>query len=511
MFTSNSTSDPTVLDPKTLIKATSIFLGVFALYFLTRSPGLDEIDSINFAMGVLHFDLWHHQPHAPGYPLYIFLGWLGLKLFGASPNASLHFVSAIGGGFFVAAWFLIVRLQFHERLAWWVTGCLTITPVIWMTATKVLTDSLAAGLISAEILAAVYFVRNRRFAALASVVVFGAAAAGVRPQLILAVLAILVTALWQSRAGMKTSILAFSLLIAGCLLWLLPMSYLQWQLRPELSFWSVYPSQAYERWHWRLDKPAAYIGAGDWSLTYLATRFAFHILGWFGLGFGFLQSWLGLVAGMVIVIIGLAAYLFWAKEIADSQFWKFHLPWAAVHVSVIFISLPANQRYYLVIFPLLLVVLLRGFLRLISPWRWSVLALPAVLFFNTIPAAIANHRDETPSLKMVRYLERLYPESTRGRVVLLLSTGTKRHAEWYAPDFITINPIPAPEKLREITKDAVAVYTDDPAAPLPAGWYRIPLAAFSRSVVIHWKGHFVELYLIEGRRPSGDKNGRHGS
>lgn len=143
-------------------KAALLFLVTSALYFISRSPGLDEIDSVNFAMGIREFNLWQHQPHPPGYPLLIFFGWIGVNLFGASPEISLHFISALGGGLFVAVWFLIMRLQFSERLAWWVTSCLAITPVIWMTATRVLSDSLAAGLISVEILAAICFLRSGR-------------------------------------------------------------------------------------------------------------------------------------------------------------------------------------------------------------------------------------------------------------------------------------------------------------------------------------------------------------
>jgi hypothetical protein len=105
-------------------KSAIIFVAASALYFLSRSPGLDEIDSVNFAMGVREFNVWEHQPHPPGYPLYIFFGWIGTKLFGVSPQLSLHVVSALGGALFVAAWFLIIRLQFNERLAWWATSCL---------------------------------------------------------------------------------------------------------------------------------------------------------------------------------------------------------------------------------------------------------------------------------------------------------------------------------------------------------------------------------------------------
>jgi len=113
-------------DQHALIKAVLLFLAAFALYFFTHSPALDEIDAVQFAMGVRSFDLWHHQPHPPGYPLFIFFGWLGTQLFHATTESSLYFASAFGGGLFIAAWFSIIRLQFSERLAWWVAISLLI-------------------------------------------------------------------------------------------------------------------------------------------------------------------------------------------------------------------------------------------------------------------------------------------------------------------------------------------------------------------------------------------------
>ena len=496
---SGPTLDENSLEAHLWIKAALLFLAISALYFLSRSPGLDEIDSINFAMGIGHFNLWQHQPHPPGYPLLIFLGRVGVNLFGASPEISLHFISALGGGLFVAVWFLIIRLQFSERLAWWVATCLAITPVIWMTSTRVLSDSLAAALISAEILAALCFLKSGRLAPLLGAALFGAAAAGTRPQLVLVVFVILGTALIQRRAPLKMSILAWSAVIAGCLLWLLPMWYTQSQLRPDVDAGVVYPKLVYNFWQGRLHKPSMYLFAGDWSPKYLGLRFTFHILGWFGLGFGFIQSWVTFITGTTIAANGLAAYFFRPRQDDDHRFWRFHIPWALVHIAIIFISLPATQRYYVVIFPLLLVALLRGFLRMPSPWNWSALALPAVLLFIAIPLAVENHRDETPPVRLVNYLEKLYPPSMRGRVALLLSTRTKRHLEWYAPDFVTINPIPPADALPNATKDAIAVYTDEITAPLPPGWYRVPIVAFARSPIVYWKAHFVELYLVVRR------------
>ena len=40
--------------------------------FLLRTP--HDLDGVNFVLGVRHFDLVRHQPHPPGYPLFIALG-----------------------------------------------------------------------------------------------------------------------------------------------------------------------------------------------------------------------------------------------------------------------------------------------------------------------------------------------------------------------------------------------------------------------------------------------------
>lgn len=483
------------------LKAGLLFFGAFLLYFLTRTPGLDEFDSINFAMAVTRgFNLWQDQPHAPGYPLFIFLGWLARQVLGAPPEASLHVVSALGGGLLVAAWFGIVRLQFNERLAWWVAICLAITPAVWMAATKVLTDTLAAGLISLELLAAVHFLRSGRRTSMLLVSLCGAAAVGTRPQLILVAVIILATVLRLRRAPANfwaTSLMTF---LGACLLWLLPMCYLQWRIHPELSPWLVYPKLLYKQWQWRLDKPGTYVGAGDWSLRYLGARTAYHLAGWFGLGFGFIRSVLTLSLGAVIAVTGLASYFWQTRQTADREFWRLHRWWALAHVAVIFISLSAAQRYYLIIFPLLLVALLRGFMRLPSPWNRAVLLFPALLLYIVIPLALQNSRDDAPSVRLVGFLKELYPPERRPQVVLLF-TKARRHVEWYAPQFVTYRNVPASDDLPQLLAHASAVYTDDAKLPLPAGWRRIPLAVFARSPLIYMKDHFVELYLVDRPPP----------
>ena len=51
-----------------------------ALFLLGHLPflasTLEDVDSLNFALGIRHFDPAHHRPHPPGYPIYIAMGKL---------------------------------------------------------------------------------------------------------------------------------------------------------------------------------------------------------------------------------------------------------------------------------------------------------------------------------------------------------------------------------------------------------------------------------------------------
>ena len=41
---------------------------------------LEDIDSVNFALGIRDFDVASHRPHPPGYPIYIALGKIGVAI-----------------------------------------------------------------------------------------------------------------------------------------------------------------------------------------------------------------------------------------------------------------------------------------------------------------------------------------------------------------------------------------------------------------------------------------------
>jgi hypothetical protein len=483
------------LDGQSWIKIALIFLAAFALYIISRSPGLDEWDSVQFAMGIREFNLWKHQPHPPGYPLYIFFAWLPARLFGWTPEFSLQFLSCAGGALFVAAWFCIIRLQFGERFAWLVAATLAITPVVWMTSTRALTDSLAAGLLSVQLFCSLLFRKESGTKRLITIGLFGAAAAGVRPQLLPVALLILIASFFHRRAGTKVWLTGGAIFIAGCLLWLVPTWYTQSTLPGPVSGWRSYPAQLYSQWLWRFGRSGVFIGGGHIALADFAKQFALHILGWFGIGLGFLWSPFTLVAGTLLAASGLLVYAARLND-RDRNFWKMHWAWALLQIALVFCFLPADQRYYVIIMPLLLVALLRGFSHMPMPFRMGMFFLPALLLSISIPAAIESHSDPAPPIKLVRFVQQHYPTNQRGEVLLFLAH-CQRHFKWYAPEFTVFDNVPSFAVPPEHLESAKAIYTDEPRLARAPDWQLILAAEFSRSVVIYGKHHDVRLFRVE--------------
>src|SRR6187455_231705 len=83
---------------------------VAAAWFLAHlpflAPALEDIDSINFALVLHHYDPALHQPHPPGYPVFIAAGRVALAVihvvapeltYGRADALALAIWSAIGG------------------------------------------------------------------------------------------------------------------------------------------------------------------------------------------------------------------------------------------------------------------------------------------------------------------------------------------------------------------------------------------------------------------------------
>jgi hypothetical protein len=129
--------------------AVAVLGALFLAAHLVWLPStLEDVDSVNFAMGVRDFDVARHQPHPPGYPVFIALGKIGTRLAGALGAASpdvrgLAIWSAIGGALLAPLLFAFFsaldRDDGGSRAA--IATVVTIaSPLVWFNAARPMSD-----------------------------------------------------------------------------------------------------------------------------------------------------------------------------------------------------------------------------------------------------------------------------------------------------------------------------------------------------------------------------------
>jgi 4-amino-4-deoxy-L-arabinose transferase-like glycosyltransferase len=147
-------------------RAIAILTLAFALShlpYLGRS--LEDIDSVNFALGVRDFDVAEHRPHPPGYPMYIGLGKVAVAVAGlasgdSSPAATearaLSGLSLLGAVAAIVALFgLLSALTGSDVRALAATALVASSPLFWYLSARPMSDvpGLAAALAALACLA----------------------------------------------------------------------------------------------------------------------------------------------------------------------------------------------------------------------------------------------------------------------------------------------------------------------------------------------------------------------
>jgi len=226
------------------IAALAVLFLIAHLLFLP--PTLEDIDSINFALGVRDFDVARHQPHPPGYAVFIGFAKVSTAVVNAlGVNApgprGLAALSALSGALLIPLLFaLYYRLTDDAALAWWATALTVCSPLFWFTALRPLSDmtGLAFAVAAQMLLVGVLNHKsdpptreppNREPAGPVRQLLLGAAvcglAAGVRVQTVMLTAPLLAAALVWPRAGVTLvhRLTAVGMAGAGVLVWGVPL------------------------------------------------------------------------------------------------------------------------------------------------------------------------------------------------------------------------------------------------------------------------------------------------
>lgn len=200
---------------------------VLALHLPYTPASLEDLDSINFALGVRQFDVAQHQPHPPGYPVYIAAA-KAVHVVVPDVTKALSFVSVAGATLAVIAILALFRAWPSAQGDLWVSvvgTTLAITsPLFWMTAVRPLSDMLGLALAVTGQALALRAVTTSGWALAAFI---AGVAVGVRSQVVWLTVPLLVIAIWM-RGGegvgfRRTAAWALVAYFVGALLWAVPL------------------------------------------------------------------------------------------------------------------------------------------------------------------------------------------------------------------------------------------------------------------------------------------------
>ncbi len=193
-------------------------VGLRALFI---APVLDSTDAVNFALALRHFDLRLHQPHFPGYPLYVLaaqpFAWI------ASLPVALALPGVLSSALLVGAVYRAVRGRAGEAAGILSAWLVAVAPPLVEVGAAPGSDGLALALFASAF--ALLFVATERGMVLRPLAIAGGLAGlglGVRPSAapLLPSFFLLIALLAPGRRPLTTVLCGWAL---GTAIWLVPL------------------------------------------------------------------------------------------------------------------------------------------------------------------------------------------------------------------------------------------------------------------------------------------------
>lgn len=207
---------------KSLLALTIGYWGL-TLPFMSRLPY--NWDAAQFVLALRHYDISMHQPHPPGYPLFVVLGKLLALVF--TDNTALVLVAALLGFVSVLMLYLFCYRLWPNKLgSCLIAICYLLNPLFWLYRETALTYTADA----AASIAMGYLVwqtmtnRLRQYVFMGSAVL--AVAGAIRPSLVLLLLPLFIFQLSFHRRNWKLILTSLGILAVGTLAWLIPVMWL---------------------------------------------------------------------------------------------------------------------------------------------------------------------------------------------------------------------------------------------------------------------------------------------
>jgi hypothetical protein len=422
--------------------------GLFVLGVLSRVPFRSRMlyhwDSVNFALGMEQFDVRLHQPHPPGYLLYILLGRL-VDLLVGDANASLVWISIAFGGLTVSVVYLLGRRLFSRCEAIISASFVLTSPAFWFYGEVALTYILEAFFVTAIALACLETLRGKWWMAFLSALLLGLAG-GIRQTTLVLMLPLWVFSL--RKCSLKTVLAAISLVGLTTMAWLVPTVILSGGVVPYLKASRAIGGGVLSNFE--------LFGGGSSPLAWLEpfVRLGMYLV--YGLMLWILPLTYGIIRGASNARTWLGR---WLSDDRAQVVALWLIPNLALYAPLV--RAPGHTFSFLPALVLTAAVALMMLIRDLSGWlSWPAqrLALALTSFTLTVNVAfflaappqlfgIQRVVATTPSWPTIRYRDRHLLERVTyikqqfdAATTLILTTGLDyRHPDYYLRDYKTLN------------------------------------------------------------------------
>jgi 4-amino-4-deoxy-L-arabinose transferase-like glycosyltransferase len=464
--------------------AALISLAAFIAYCLTQSASLDDWDSVQFALGVREYNVQKHQPHPPGYPIYILFGKI-FNLFLGDERLSLTLMSSFFGALSVFTIYLLGKEMFNEGAALASSVLAAVTPLFWMNSVMAMSDMTSLFFVLATLLLFYrHMARGEVRYFYAGSILLGITS-GVRIHTIFILLPVFAYAIAFKVAKWREKLIGVVLLMLAVSLWLIPVF--------ALEGIEGYSKTAYSLLAWRAGRSTVSIVGTEWTAKYLTDRlYAFlyyYLLGGYGVNIrdASPSDWLMLALMAIPLALSLKG-----QNIRNPKFMLFSLSTAFYLLMLYTILTPSNPRYLLPLVPLTTLALTAAIWKMNKPLKYGLFAtLLLLLLAHSLPLAVGIKNEPTPPLQLINYVNEKYGNSAL--VVLSNTSDARRHFDYYAGNLTLIYKADCDRLTQELSQNKT-VLTIIPYNQCPSLKLNL-IHTFKRDPRIHVKHHLE--YLLQ--------------
>ena len=457
----------------------------FALRFYFRSNYLDDWDSVQFVMGLEEYSIPDHQPHPPGYPLYILIGRIFYIFIGDSVT-TFTLISAIFGTLALIPTFLISKKIFNDRVGLLSAVLLSFTPAQMLFSEVVMTDIVSLFFVTFTAYILYLGISSTRYLYFGALMV--GITAGIRMTDIIMIILLLLVLIYIR--DIKKSLISGLMVIIGIGMWLIPVII-------DTGLHTLLLTQR-SQWYSASDASTLSSLGGFGPKNLLSTvRIFVNLL---------IEGW-----SSAFIIFALALILFLIIQLRREVNKDVQVPvkgalfiicWLFIYVifSNIF-NLLYITRYLLPQFPPLATIFAFAIVKLIDMQNnnWYRQTLNLVFFISIIFMAVqgfvaitAIHTTTPPPVEAANFIKDRYDPSDIEVVIGLDDyQETYRHFQYYLPEFnVTQINSNAIMNTFEERKTIISVF--------PVTFYGSKTVyKFTRDPVIYPKHNYVELHEIK--------------